>query len=885
MPAQAAPVITAVELTSLSDDTMIITWTTTNEASSTELLWGAGGLTNITTVSGTSKYHYVELNDLYQNTTYQYRVKSGETTYPSSPSYSPATFTTLEQPSGSYLFSFAVLNDLRYAPSRPNTSGSRGIAYQLGNNIVSSEVAAINSHDVAFTVINGNLADYDQDPGDQVTYNNQISSEVKGLLENLEGADDLPTTSYKYLPTPGYHDKLATYAGPANDWLSYGMLPLTTDPGTTESRYSSLYGYSPASRSADSIFNYQFKYNYYNFIFLDTVKSNGAGNANLDFLYNNLSAESNSKTFIFSCFPAYDLANIDGEKDYPLDIPTEELGVIKLANHEAFRATIEAFEDITGNPIVASVISSHLGDNYQRDINGISYIRQGPAIQYPTGYSIYKVYSTGFVKTFYKTTGGSLEGDGDTKPYYEYARDQISMEVVGGMPIPQDALTQFWLGTLSSRNFSYTYDFIPGISPIILSTTPGSDEASVNLNSPLLFTFNKRMSELSLEEWITIKNSSNESVSVTSANFVDTSKTILQVSHADFISNEVYTITVNAAKAKDEGLTPLATDYVFTFDTLNAIIDDEPPTVTITPLPDNSTIDPFPNFIGIATDESRVITVHYRFDNTGDWTTGEAVDGKFTGSTEAFQILSTSPFSVGSHQIWLKASDGAGNITTGEGFLAYTFTVVVGERPTTTSFKINERNIYSGDPIATTPKIEITITSNNSLESGNISIDSTTSPLSFVKVDTNYYATHEVTSALADGTHSITIEAIDIYANSTSYSVYPLYVQSASDTTIQGVPLNYPNPFDPGAETTAIGYTLSKASDITINFFDLGGNLISKKTYTSEQTGGKAGYNEITWDGKSDNGSYLGNGIYIYLIIADGKVIQNGKGKITVFKQ
>ena len=78
---------------------------------------------------------------------------------------------------------------------------------------------------------------------------------------------------------------------------------------------------------------------------------------------------------------------------------------------------------------------------------------------------------------------------------------------------------------------------------------------------------------------------------------------------------------------------------------------------------------------------------------------------------------------------------------------------------------------------------------------------------------------------------------------------------------------------------------LSIPSNVTLSIFDLSGSLIAKKSYSANQPGGRAGYNEVSWDGKSDGGTWVGNGIYIYLIIVDGKVAQNGKGKIAVFKR
>jgi len=390
LPSQAA-IITNPELTSLSDTTMAITWSTTDEAASTELLWGISELSETSSQAGTTMYHYAELSGLYPDTTYKYRVKSGTTYYPAQ-TQEALTFTTLARPSGEYLFSFAVMNDLRYAETKTSTPSARGIPYEYCAEIVSSEVSDINNHGVAFTVVNGNLTE------NAGIYGDQLGANVKNRLENLSGAGDLPSNQgYKYLPTTGYEDKTATYS---TDWLTDGFIPLTADPGSSESRY----GFVAADNTKDSILNYQFKYKYYNLIFLDSAQAtSGTGLASLESIYGYLSAEANSKTFVFMNFPAYDPFDTT-TKDYPVALPTTEVsGGLCISNAAAFRATLESFTT-SEVKIVAGVISGHLGDNYKRDINGISYIRQAQAVGYPTGYSIYKVYNNGFIKTFYKTT-------------------------------------------------------------------------------------------------------------------------------------------------------------------------------------------------------------------------------------------------------------------------------------------------------------------------------------------------------------------------------------------------------------------------------------------------------------------------------------------------
>jgi len=849
-----AAVISNEELTSLSDSSMVITWTTSDEAATTQIEYGVGGLTNTSSVAGTTKYHYLELTGLLPNTTYNYRVKSNST------NGTTGTFTTLARPTGDYLFSFAVLSDPRYAEGKSDSYGGRGIPYTKCAAIITSEVADINNRDVAFTVINGNLA---ENSATAAQSGNLIGTSFKTKLDSLTSASDLPpNVSAKYLPTAGYEDRTANYA---SNWITEAFKPLTTDVGSTESRY----GYNAGDKDKDSIFNYQFKYHHYNFVFLDSTKDDGTSLASIEALNNYLSAESNTKTFVFSSYPAYDPLN-SPTQDYPLAIPTSEIGgSVCLSNHVTFRSTLESYVDSQGNPIVAAVISGHLGDNYLRTIEAISYVRQCPAVAYPTGYSIYKVYTNGYVKSFYKTSGR----DASDKPYYELARDVLSAEA----GIPADVLAAFWLGSIGGRNFTFTYPFIPGIAPQINSTSPASSETGVALNRPLVIRFNKRMTTTDLNNWLTISPSAGN----LSASFLDSGRTILSISHsADFVVGTTYNVTIDATYAKDEGLTPLASNYTFAFDTVGGAIDTNPPTAYIYPLANDSSDTPSPSFLGIASDESGVTNVQYKFDNLGSWLSAEATDGTFNASIENFTLSANTPLAIGTHQLWLKTTDGAGN-TSAEGFIAYTFSVF-GDRPNI-SVNINGSRKHAGDSINSTPKFEIVVSSGNSLESGNLTVDQTVYPLTFVRDDTNYYATKEGIT-LTDGYHGISIEAFDIVTKASTYEIYPLQVQSGGSLAALGTPLNYPNPFNPAIQTTSIGYSLSKDANITLSIFDLHGSLISRNSYSAGQNGGKAGYNEVTWDGKNTSGSVVGNGIYIYLLVSDGAVLSNGRGKLTVFK-
>ena len=61
----------------------------------------------------------------------------------------------------------------------------------------------------------------------------------------------------------------------------------------------------------------------------------------------------------------------------------------------------------------------------------------------------------------------------------------------------------------------------------------------------------------------------------------------------------------------------------------------------------------------------------------------------------------------------------------------------------------------------------------------------------------------------------------------------------------------------------------------------ISGKVTWTKKYAPRANGGRTGYNEIKWNGISDFGGYAGNGIYVYKIVSQGKVI--GTGKMVVY--
>jgi hypothetical protein len=123
-------------------------------------------------------------------------------------------------------------------------------------------------------------------------------------------------------------------------------------------------------------------------------------------------------------------------------------------------------------------------------------------------------------------------------------------------------------------------------------------------------------------------------------------------------------------------------------------------------------------------------------------------------------------------------------------------------------------------------------------------------------------ATGMVYIYLPDGSFDVTVTVADNVGN--------IFIQSftveAKELTVAD-PHNYPNPFD---GTTTILAGNSKTAYLTVKIYDFAGDLV--KTLASGQSyGGNA---SLIWDGKTDKGEMVANGIYLCHILAkdsDGK--------------
>jgi subtilisin family serine protease len=110
------------------------------------------------------------------------------------------------------------------------------------------------------------------------------------------------------------------------------------------------------------------------------------------------------------------------------------------------------------------------------------------------------------------------------------------------------------------------------------------------------------------------------------------------------------------------------------------------------------------------------------------------------------------------------------------------------------------------------------------------------------------------------------------------------------EVRLSGKPKCGPSPFDPAKGQFLFYYELLSASGVDIYVYDIIGTLVWQKKLAYDAgtlgRGGSAGINRVYWDGENNFGESLGNGAYIYMIIAkdggDRKII--GRGKFAVVR-
>ncbi|MFH1361172.1 MAG: metallophosphoesterase family protein, partial [bacterium] len=365
----AAPELSYEELTTISDDEIVITWVTSNETSNSGIQYGiAGATTTYTTDEGSSRanYHYLKLDGLYPNTFYAYRIFStnaaGETTYGEY-----GLFQTLNPPSGEYLFSFTTMSDLQTSQDLANTVGARGRPYATSEAMLEAAISEVILHDPSFTVIKGDLID------DRSTETAADAAGVIGKVNTLKA-------DHTVFPIPGNHDK-ASWADKDPGWhtelLRSIFNPTTFAPPAGFSNYNYDTDISDEAEE-DSIYNYSFDFGNYHFIMLDTlrerdVNSQCVGHVDTTWLINDLTTNSTKKSFIFM----HNVTTLE-TRTIPDEVIREVIGIeaadpinmnlVDLDNRASFLNILGTHE-----ANIAGVFMGHIHDNSRYYINDLDF--------------------------------------------------------------------------------------------------------------------------------------------------------------------------------------------------------------------------------------------------------------------------------------------------------------------------------------------------------------------------------------------------------------------------------------------------------------------------------------------------------------------------------
>ena len=178
--------------------------------------------------------------------------------------------------------------------------------------------------------------------------------------------------------------------------------------------------------------------------------------------------------------------------------------------------------------------------------------------------------------------------------------------------------------------------------------------------------------------------------------------------------------------------------------------------------------------------------------------------------------------------------------------------------------------IINGDYVSSKPELTINVkypiwfpisdTSSVSLFIDNIEIPVSNTQISFDTV--NRIISYKLIPDFDDGDHSIMVIGKDKYGNLDYSSAVERYFTTTNELKLLDV-YNYPNPF---SNTTNIVFNLTQIPDeLKIRIYSIAGRLIKEIKLISNEL--NAGFNNIYFDGKDEDGDLLANGVYLYKII------------------
>jgi predicted phosphodiesterase len=420
---QSAPLtlVCNAELATVSDDSAVVTWVTNKKAPSKVECWTLDG-SDCSASADDGVYHAVELTGLVPGTIHYYRIATDG--LPALTALqSPGVFRTFDRP-GDYLFSFASLNDMHVGET---VSGE--ITSLDGTSIPPSfrqddppywkvmnegSIAAIQSRGVSFTIVKGDL-----------TSNGTQTAEAAALLAPLANV----------FPIRGNHDRsLGAFLAGIFDPRGRPSITAVNDHASDADPHLDFSFAAPVDGS--DLF----------FVALDSwdndmpvpppiplqpPKAAGGGRMTADQLeWLDHELARGKQTFVYMHHPVSELAALTAIPPilFAVRQPDAALFLQKIAAH----------------PNVVGVLSGHTHRNWITPsvlAPGVPFVETAASKEYPGGYTIYKVFTGGYIQSFQKcTTPECLAWSEETRG--EYLN-----------------LYPFYVSFAGARSGSFAYDF------------------------------------------------------------------------------------------------------------------------------------------------------------------------------------------------------------------------------------------------------------------------------------------------------------------------------------------------------------------------------------------------------------------------------------------
>lgn len=428
--AQVAPGLDA-ELVTAGQHVFTATWTTAASSDTTVCLDGERPCRRL---EGSTRNHYAHVTGLRSGRRYTYTLMSGGVPVPTSAT-NPGAVTTLVDPPGRFLFSFAVMADIHSGEQCSGTAltitppvGSLPPCYSTeppdppyAVRMAEAAVGEINRRGVGLVVLTADNTSHAK------------LGQTKRALRTLRRLDG------EWHITRGAHDR------PNQN---------PPDPTCGEDNDCFRSVFFPARKPGR--IHYSFDFRGHHFVALDSVAADGQGDltdaAQNEWLERDLdrAKQRNQRTFIFFHHPVAEYATTTS-------FPPVIFGVRQDRGGQAF------LDRLADYPNVVGVLNSHTHRNYvaysPQTGRRLPFIETGPTKEYPGGYSMFRVYSGGYQRDFHRLR-------------CDFCREWTATtrnEYFGLYPL-------YTLGTVSARAFTHVYDcdaFTPPPSP------PSGNESSV----------------------------------------------------------------------------------------------------------------------------------------------------------------------------------------------------------------------------------------------------------------------------------------------------------------------------------------------------------------------------------------------------------------------